>query len=58
MTDPPPKKFYPIENKYIAVGAVVAFMLTLLVTDGSLLAAFGALTFIAGIGWIAHRVSR
>ena len=58
MTDPRPKKFYPIENKYVAIGALVAFMLTLLVTDGSLLAAFGALTFIAGIGWIVHRRAR
>jgi hypothetical protein len=58
MTDSPPKKFWPIENKYVAAAAAVAFMLTLLVTRGSLLAAFGSLTFIAGIGWIAHRLSR
>lgn len=57
MTDFPAKKFYPIENKYMVVAAVVAFMLTLLVTRGSLLAAFGALTFIAGIGWVANRLS-
>ena len=41
----------------MVVAAVVAFMLTLLLTRGSLLAAFGALTFIAGIGWVAHRLS-
>jgi hypothetical protein len=51
-------KLHPVESKYIAVAAVVGFLLTLLVTDGSLIAAFGALGLVAGIGWVAHRLIR
>jgi hypothetical protein len=32
--------------------------LTLLLTGGSLFAAFGALALIAGIGWAIHRIRR
>jgi hypothetical protein len=45
-----------IENKYAAVAAVVAFLLVLWLSDGSLFAAFGALALIAGIGWAVRRV--
>ncbi len=47
---------HPIENKYVAGAAVVAFLLALLLSHGSLFAAFGALALIAGIGWAAHRI--
>ena len=56
--EPSEKKFYPIESKYMAVAAAAGFLLTLLLTDGSLIAAFGALALIAGIGWAAHRLLR
>ena len=42
----------------MAVAAAAGFLLTLLLTDGSLIAAFGALALIAGIGWAAHRLLR
>ena len=45
-----------IENKYAAVAAVLAFLLVLWVSDGNMLAAFGALALIAGIGWAARRI--
>jgi hypothetical protein len=45
-----------IENKYAAVAAVVAFLLVLWLSDGSLFAAFGALALIAGIGWAVRRI--
>nr|WP_294508526.1 hypothetical protein [uncultured Rhodopila sp.] len=56
--EPYEKKFYPIENKYMALAAVAGFLLTLLLTGGSLFAAFGALALIAGIGWAIHRIRR
>jgi len=46
----------PIENKYIVIAAVVGFLLMLWLTDGSLIAAFGVLALIAGIGWAARRL--
>ena len=46
----------PIENKYIAIAAVLAFLLMLWLTDGSMIAAFGVLALIAGIGWAARRL--
>jgi len=52
----PAGKLYPIENKYITGAAVVAFLLALLLSHGSLFAAFGALALIAGLGWVAHRI--
>lgn len=44
-----------VENKYMAIAALAGFLLALVLTDGSLGAAFGALAAIAGIGWIVHR---
>jgi hypothetical protein len=38
--------------------AVAAFLAALLLTRGSLFAGFGALSLIAGIGWVAHRLMR
>jgi hypothetical protein len=46
----------PIENKYIAIAAAVGFLLMLWLTDGSMVAAFGVLALIAGIGWAARRL--
>jgi hypothetical protein len=51
-------KLHPIENKYMVVAAVVAFLLALLLSHGSLFAAFGALALIAGGGWAARRLMR
>jgi hypothetical protein len=48
---------HPIESKYIAVAAVVGFLLALLLSDGSLLPAFGAFALVAGLGWVAQRLS-
>jgi hypothetical protein len=45
-----------IENKYVVIAAVAAFLLTLLVTGGSLLLAFAALALIAGCGWAYRRL--
>jgi len=45
-----------IENKYAAIAAVVAFLLVLWLSDGSLLAAFGALALIAGAAWAVRRM--
>jgi hypothetical protein len=41
MEDQPRSKSHPIESKYMAGAAVVGFLLTLLLTGGSLIAAFG-----------------
>jgi len=46
----------PIESKYMAIAAAVGFMLTLLVTRGSLMFAFGVLALIAGVGWAARQI--
>jgi len=48
----------PIENKYVVVAAVVGFLLALYVTGGSLVAAFGILALVAGLGWAARRLTR
>ena len=45
-----------IENKYAAIAAAVAFLLVLWLSHGSLLAAFGALALIAGLGWAVRRL--
>jgi ABC-type siderophore export system fused ATPase/permease subunit len=45
-----------IENKYAAAAAVVGFLLTLLFTRGSLMAAFGVLALIAGLAWAARQL--
>ena len=58
MEDQPDGKLHPIESKYMAGAAVVGFLLTLLLTGGSLIAAFGVLALVAGIGWVAHRLLR
>jgi len=58
MKDPREGKLYPIESKYVAGGAAVSFLLTLLLTDGSLIAAFGILALVCGIGWVAHNLLR
>ena len=44
-----------IESKYMAIAALGGFLLALVLTDGNLSVAFGALAAIAGIGWIFHR---
>jgi hypothetical protein len=56
MRNRPEGKFYPIESKYMAAVAVVGFLLALLLSHGSLFAAFGALALVAGIGWVARHV--
>ncbi|WP_158927569.1 hypothetical protein [Acidisphaera sp. S103] len=56
MKDQPNDRLHPIESNYMAGAAVVGFLLMLLLTGGSLFAAFGALALIGGIGWIAHRL--
>jgi hypothetical protein len=58
VTDQPDDRLHPIESKYMAGAAVVGFLLMLLLTDGSLFAAFGALALFSGVGWIAHRLFR
>jgi hypothetical protein len=45
-----------IENKYTALAAVVGFMLTLWLSDGSMIVAFGVLALIAGAGWAIRRL--
>jgi len=45
-----------IENKYVVIVAVVAFLAVLYLSDGSLFAAFGALAAIAGVGWAIRRL--
>lgn len=44
-----------IENKYVVDGAVLGFLLALYVTDGSLMAGFGILGLVAGLGWAARK---
>jgi hypothetical protein len=58
MKDQPQGKLHPIESKYMAGAAVAGFLLTPLLTGGSLIAAFGALALVGGIGWVAHRLLR
>lgn len=48
----------PIENKYVVVAAVLGFLLALVLTGGSLMAAFGILALVAGMGWAFRRVTR
>lgn len=47
-----------IENKYVVVAAAAGFLLALLLTHGSLIAAFGILALVAGIGWAVRRLTR
>ncbi len=58
MRNHPEGRFNPVENKYAVVAAVVVFLLALVFSGGSLMAAFGALALVAGIGWVAHSVLR
>ena len=46
-----------IENKYVVVAAALGFLLALYLTDGSLMAGFGILALVAGIGWAVRRLS-
>jgi hypothetical protein len=48
----------PIENKYVMAAAVAGFLLALLLTHGSLIAAFGILALVAGMGWAFRRLTR
>jgi hypothetical protein len=45
-----------IENKYAVIAAVAAFLLVLWLSDGSMLAGFGALGLVAGIGWAVRKL--
>jgi hypothetical protein len=45
-----------VENKYTAIAAVMGFRLTLWLSDGSMIAAFGVLALIAGTGWAVRRL--
>jgi hypothetical protein len=45
-----------VENKYTAIAAVMGFLLTLWLRDGSMIAAFGVLALIAGTGWAVRRL--
>ncbi len=47
-----------IENRFVVIVAVIAFLLVLWFSDGSMFAAFGALAFIAGLGWLVRRLAR
>jgi len=46
MKNQPDDKLHPIESKNMVGAAVVGFLLTLLLTGGSLIAAFSALALI------------
>ena len=50
--------FRPLENKFMVVAAVLAFLLALVLSNGSLFVALGALGLIAGFGWVALRLLR
>jgi hypothetical protein len=58
MKDQPEGRLHPIESKYMVGTAVMGFLLTLLLTGDSLIAAFGVLALIGGIGWVAHHLLR
>ena len=45
-----------IENKYVAAAAAVGFLLALFLSHGSLMAAFGILALVAGVGWAVRRL--
>ena len=47
----------PIESKYVAVAAALGFLLALFLTRGSLVAAFGILALVAGMGWAVRKLS-
>lgn len=56
MTESSGRRLYPVESRYMMTAAVIMFLLILLLSHGSLLAAFGGLALIAGIGWVARRL--
>jgi hypothetical protein len=45
-----------MESRYAVLAAVAGFLLALLVSHGSVAAAFGAFALIAGLGWVARLV--
>ena len=47
-----------IENKYVVIAAALGFLLALYLTRGSLMAGFGILALVAGIGWATRKLSR
>jgi membrane protein implicated in regulation of membrane protease activity len=47
-----------IENKYVVIAAALGFLLALFLTGGSLMAAFGILALVAGMGWAVRRFTR
>jgi hypothetical protein len=47
-----------IENKYAVIAAALGFLLVLVMTGGSLMAAFGILALIAGVGWAIRKLTR
>ena len=53
MKDQPQGKLHPIESKYMAGAAVVGFLLTLLLTGGSLIAAFGPPAYFATLATLS-----
>jgi hypothetical protein len=58
MNNQPEGRLHPIESKYMAGAAAAGFLLTLLLTGGSLIAAFGVLALVGRVGWVAHRLLR
>jgi hypothetical protein len=45
-----------IESKYAVGVAVIGFLLALVLSHGSLMAGFGVLALIAGLGWAWQRI--
>jgi hypothetical protein len=45
-----------IENQYVVVVAITAFLLALVVSHGSLMVGLGVLALIAGLGWAERRM--
>ncbi len=45
-----------IENKYFVIAAVILFLAAVALTGGSLLAGFGMLALVSGIGWAVRRL--
>ncbi len=44
-----------IESKYAVGAAVLGFLMALVLSHGSLIAGFGALALIAGVGWAGQQ---
>jgi hypothetical protein len=45
-----------IESKYAVGAAVLGFLMALVLSHGSLIAGFGALALIAGVGWAGQQM--